>query len=238
MTSEKRKNDNSVQSGILYLVPTPIGNLEDVTQRALKVLSAVDIIASEDTRHSSSLLRNLNITYNKLESYHDYNEESKSKLLVEEIINGKSVALISDAGSPGISDPGYRIISEAVKNKIKIISLPGPTAFVPALIASGFRFDKFLFAGFPPHKKGRMTFLKELAGFPFTIVLYESPHRIEKLINEINEHFGSERSICLAREISKIYEDYQRGTAPELLLSIKSGMIIKGEYVVIIDSQK
>lgn len=238
MSYEKEKNSHPKIEPGLYIVPTPIGNLEDLTLRAIKVLSSVDIIACEDTRHSGSLLKSHNIFVNKLESYHEHNEESKSEILINELLNLKSVALISDAGMPGISDPGYKLVKKAIANDIKIISLPGPTAFVPALIASGFRNDRFLFAGFPPHKKGRKTFFEKLSDFDATIILYESPFRILKLLEDIENFVEGNREICLAREISKVFEEYLRGCAKDLLKHFSGGKQPKGEYVVIIDGKK
>ncbi len=231
---DEKNNQNTIEPG-LYIVPTPIGNLEDITQRAMKILSSADIVACEDTRHSGSLLKSLKIHAKKLESYHEHNEESKSDFLLLELTAGKSIALISDAGMPGISDPGYRLINKAIENGIKIISLPGPTAFVPALIASGFANDRFLFAGFPPHKKGRKTFFEKLAGVDCTIIMYESPYRILKLLDDVGKYISEDRKICLAREISKIYEEYLRGTSTELKNLFTDSKQPKGEYVVIVE---
>ncbi|OGU16290.1 MAG: 16S rRNA (cytidine(1402)-2'-O)-methyltransferase [Ignavibacteria bacterium GWB2_35_12] len=222
----------------LYIVPTPIGNLDDITIRAVKILSSADIIACEDTRHTGTMLKILNIPHKKLESYHEHNEESKSAFLVNEILSGKSVALVTDAGTPGISDPGYRIIKKAIENNIKIVSLPGPTAFIPALVASGLPVNEFHFYGFLPAKKGRKTFLQEVASQKATSILYESPYKILKLIDELIEHCGSQRQVCIAREISKVYEEYIRGTLEECKQKLQSKTSIKGEFVVVIEGNR
>jgi 16S rRNA (cytidine1402-2'-O)-methyltransferase len=218
----------------LYLVPTPIGNLEDITLRAMKILRQADIIACEDTRHTGQFLKLLDIKNKKLSSYHEQNEKEKAIQLVHEIIDGSSVALVSDAGTPGISDPGYRIIQSAIENHVEIISLPGPSAFLPALIASGLPFNNFIFLGFPPQKKGRKTFLNNLKICEYTSILYESPFRIIKLLDELIEMLGENHKICVAREISKIFEEYIRGTLSECSNILKKRTVIKGEFVVVI----
>ena len=218
----------------LYIVPTPIGNLDDITIRAIKILSSADIIACEDTRHTGIMLKALNINHKKLESYYEHNEETKSEYLVKEIISGKTVALVTDAGTPGISDPGFRIIRKAIENNIKIISLPGPTAFIPALVASGLAVNEFHFYGFPPAKKGRKTFLQEVAYQKSTSILYESPYKIQKLIDELIEYCGPDKQVCIAREISKVFEEYIRGTLQECRTILAKKQVIKGEIVVIL----
>jgi 16S rRNA (cytidine1402-2'-O)-methyltransferase len=218
----------------LYLVPTPIGNLEDITIRALNTLRNADIIACEDTRHTGQLLKLLEIKNKKLSSYHEQNEKEKAIQLVNEILDGSSVALVSDAGTPGISDPGYRIIQSAIENQVEIVSLPGPSAFLPALIASGLPINNFLFLGFPPQKKGRKTFLTQIKNCEYTSILYESPFRIIKLIDELIEILGENHKICIAREISKIFEEYIRGTLSECVKILKKRPSIKGEFVVVI----
>lgn len=235
MNSGRAKKSKDTIVNALYLVPTPIGNMDDMTFRAIEVLKNVDIIACEDTRHSGILLKYFDISPKQLESYHEHNEEKKSEFLLKELISGKTVAIITDAGTPGISDPGYRIIKKAIENGVKVITLPGATAFVPALVSSGFSSGRFLFASFPPHKKGRKTFLENLSREKNPIILYESPFRIIKLIEEISMIFGAERRICLGREISKIFEEYIRGTASECLEKLKSSAAIKGEFVVVIE---
>jgi 16S rRNA (cytidine1402-2'-O)-methyltransferase len=221
----------------LYIVPTPIGNLQDITLRAIDILSNVDIIASEDTRRSGLLLKSLNINSSaSFRSYFDFNEEKKSLALIKEIQNGKSVALISDAGTPCISDPGYKLINKAHQNNIKIISLPGATAFVPALVASGFSNHCFTFFGFPPQKKGRQTFIKNAINCENTTILYESPHRILKLIKEIAE-LDNNRNVFISREISKIYEEHILFNTSQF---INNEIILteKGEFVVILEGNK
>lgn len=229
--------ENNAIEPALYLVPTPIGNLDDITLRAVKVLRAVDIIASEDTRRTGMLLKLLKIQSKKTESYHDHNEEDKAKYLVKLISEGKSIALVSDAGSPAISDPGYRIVKEAALQGIKIIPLPGATAFVPALTASGLHVNAFTFLGFPPQKKGRKTFLSQIPDMKHTVIMYESPHRIEKLVDELIEICGEDRQVCVAREISKIYEEFVRGSLKECkdILNAKNSQ--KGEFVLVLQGK-
>lgn len=235
---EQTENKNIELEAALYLVPTPIGNLDDITLRAMKVLSAANIIACEDTRTTQSLLKKLEIRYEKLLSYHEYNERERAAELVQAMLAGKSVAIVSDAGTPAISDPGYRIINEAINNEIKIIPLPGANAMLPALLGSGFATNEFLFLGFPPQKKGRQTFLTNAAKMPQTLIIYESTHRIGKLIKEIVEHFGGDTQICIARELSKIYEEFIRGTAEEVLAIFEQRKEFKGEIVVLINKRE
>lgn len=218
----------------LYVVPTPVGNLEDITLRAINVLREADIIACEDTRRTGMLLKHFNITPKKLESYHNHNEQTKAEFLSDKILGGASVALVSDAGTPAISDPGYRIVNAAIEKEIKIIALPGATALIPALAASGLAVNEFSFMGFPPQKKGRKTFIEMAMQQPRTTILYESPFRILKLLKEIDNH-SSKRKVCLAREISKIYEEYIRGTAAECIELLSRRQNIKGEFVVVIE---
>ena len=230
MQSEKNKIEVA-----LYIVPTPIGNLEDITVRAINVLKNVDIIACEDTRRSGLLLKSLEISHSaQLHSYYDFNEETKSVALIAQILNGKSVALISDAGTPCISDPGYKLVNKAIEKGIKIISLPGATAFVPALVASGFAVHSFTFLGFPPQKKGRSTFLKNALNSSNTVILYESSHRVLKLISEISQ-IDNNRNICIGREISKIFEEYIRFNTSDFAEE-KIKITEKGEFVIIIQS--
>jgi len=227
---------NETTNGILHIVPTPIGNLDDITIRAVKVLSDVDIIACEDTRHTGNLLKSLSIIPKKLISYHEHNEKQRANEIIQEIKSGNSVALVTDAGTPLISDPGFPLIKLAVENDVKIISLPGATAFVPALSSSGFPTNSFVFLGFPPQKKGRATFLKKLDSINETIILYESTHRIIKLLDELINLFGESRQICIAREISKIHEEYIRGSALQCKEYLLKNNKVKGEFVVVIDS--
>lgn len=218
----------------LYIVPTPIGNLEDITQRAVNVLGNADIIACEDTRTTGKLLNLLNIPHKKMTSLHQHNESAKANSLVEAIKNGKSVALASDAGTPGISDPGYRIIAAAIEECVKVVPLPGATAFVPALIASGFPNHHFTFFGFPPQKKGRMTFFEMVCNHQFTSILYESPHKIVKTLETLTNSIP-ERKICVAREISKAFEEFVIGTPAECL-EVFTQKQAKGEFVLVICS--
>lgn len=221
----------------LYIVPTPVGNMEDITLRAINILKNVDIIACEDTRHTGMLLKALNINNdNKLQSYYNYNEEIKSDILINEILNGKSIALVSDAGTPCISDPGYKLINKGIEQNIKIIALPGATAFVPALVASGLAVNSFTFIGFLPQKKGRQTALKKIMNIDNTIVLYESSHRIIKLISEISQ-IDNNRNICVSREISKVFEEHIRFNTAEFLDN-KIKITEKGEFVVVIEKTK
>lgn len=217
---------------MLYIVPTPVGNLEDITLRALRVLKEVDLILAEDTRTSGLLLKHFDI-HNRLLSYHKYNEHGEVAALVERLQAGEDMALVSDAGTPGISDPGFLIARECVKAGVEVQCLPGATAFVPALVGSGIPCDRFVFEGFLPQKKGRGSRLEALKDEPRTMVFYESPYRIVKLLTQIGEVLGSERSVATCREISKIHEEYVRGTAAEVLEHFKTNEP-KGEFVVIV----
>ncbi|MFM6937747.1 MAG: 16S rRNA (cytidine(1402)-2'-O)-methyltransferase, partial [Aquirufa sp.] len=200
----------------LYLVPTPIGNLEDITLRAIRVLGEVDGILAEDTRNSGQLLKHLNIS-KPLYSHHAHNEHTGVPGVIKMLKEGKSLALISDAGTPGISDPGYLLVKACVDNGIEVESLPGATAFVPALVNSGFPTDRFVYEGFLPHKKGRQTRWKALAEEERTIVLYESPHRLVKALEQIIEFISADRLVMVGRELSKMHEQMVRGTATEVL---------------------
>lgn len=222
----------------LFLVPTPIGNLEDITLRALKIISNADILACEDTRRTGLLLKHYSIHANKLESYHEHNEKEKSDFLTDEIKKGKSIAIITDAGTPGISDPAYRIVQKAIEKKIEIIPLPGPTAFVPALVASGLPVNEFRFFGFPPQKKGRKSFIESLASVDCTMILYESPYRIPRLLLQLSEVLEKDRKICIAREISKLHEEFIRGDIQTLLDLMNQKNKVKGEFVVVIEGKK
>lgn len=216
----------------LYLVPTPIGNLDDMTIRAIKVLREVDLILAEDTRTSGILLKHHDIQ-NKLQSYHVHNEHKIISFLLERIQAGQKMALITDAGTPGISDPGFLLVRECIKNGIEVECLPGPTAFVPALVKSGIPTDTFLFVGFLPQKKGRSTAFKKLSEEKRTIVLYESPFRLVKTLEEIVMYFGERRRISVSREISKLHEETRNGEAREVLDYYKEKGV-KGEIVVIV----
>ena len=222
----------------IYLVPTPIGNLEDITIRALRVLASADVVACEDTRHTGNLLKQYGINAKKFDSFHEHNEKTKASALVSLVDSGKSVALVTDAGSPGISDPGYRLVHQAIESGAEIVPLPGATAFVPALTASGMAVDSFVFLGFPPQKKGRQTFMKALAEMQHTAILYESPYRAAKLAEEIVEYCGAARRVCFCREISKVYEEFIRGTAEECQRELSGRQSVKGEFVVIVGGAK
>ncbi len=220
----------------LYIVPTPIGNLEDITLRAIRILKEVDVILAEDTRKTGILLKHLNIT-KKLQSHHQFNEHKTIERIVNAISAGQSVALVSDAGTPAISDPGYLLIRECVRNEIKVECLPGATAFVPALVNSGLPADRFIFEGFLPPKKGRKTKLEQLAKFPYTLIFYESPYRLIKTLEAFSKYFGEERKAAVARELSKIYEETIRGTLSELIVHYKD-KTIKGEIVIVVEGKK
>ena len=217
----------------LSIVPTPIGNLNDITYRAIKVLKDSDIILCEDTRISKRLLDKYSID-KPLYSYHIHNEHKVVEKYIQYIISGKKVSLISDAGTPGISDPGYLIIRESVKKNIEIDCLPGPTAFVPALINSGISSDKFVFEGFLPKKKGRMSRIEFLKEEKRSIIIYESPHRIKRLIEELKAVFGGQRLVSISRELSKIHQENIRGTLDEVDKNLESKNI-KGELILIIN---
>ncbi|MDA3906328.1 MAG: 16S rRNA (cytidine(1402)-2'-O)-methyltransferase [Bacteroidales bacterium] len=216
----------------LYLVPTPIGNLEDFTHRAVRILKEVDLILAEDTRTSGKLLKHYGIS-KKLLSYHIHNEHKSVGHLVDRISTGESMALISDAGTPAISDPGFLLVRECIKNNIEVDCLPGPTAFIPALVNSGLPNDRFHFEGFLPHKKGRQTRLIALAENPFTTIYYESPHRLVKSLKQFAEFFGEDRQASVSREISKMYEETIRGTLSKLYQHFEK-KVVKGEIVMVI----
>ena len=220
----------------LFIVPTPIGNLEDMTFRAVKILKEVDLILAEDTRTSSKLLRHYEIT-NKLFAYHQHNEHKVLQRLVDRLSEGETMALITDAGTPAISDPGFLLVRECIKNDIEVECLPGATAFVPALINSGMPADRFFFEGFLPHKKGRQTRLRELAEMPHTLVFYESPHRLIRTLEQFSEYFGADRQASISRELTKIHEETVRGTIQSLLEHFKNKSI-KGEIVIVIGQKK
>lgn len=228
---------NSQTEGKLYIVPTPIGNLEDITLRAIRILKEVNIILAEDTRKTSFLLQHFQIQYQKLQSHHKFNEHKSGNKIIEQLQAGNTVALVSDAGTPGISDPGFLIVKQCIENNIAVECLPGATAFVPALILSGFATDSFLFDGFLPHKKGRETKFKQLATESRTVVVYESPHRIEKTIQQLAVFFEPERQICICRELTKKFEECIRGSVAELNKSIANYKLV-GEMVIVIEGRK
>lgn len=216
----------------LYIIPTPLGNLEDITFRAVRYLKEVDLLFAEDTRTTRVLLQHLGID-RKIMAHHQHNEHQSAPEIVRLISQGQSVGLVSDAGTPGISDPGFLLVREALKSGLHVECLPGPTAFVPALVVSGLPCDRFHFEGFLPMKKGRQTRLQSLARMTETVVLYESPHKISKTLEQIVEFFGPDRKVSLSREISKLHEETLRGTANELLEHFKTHEP-RGEMVVII----
>ena len=218
--------------GILYVVPTPVGNLEDVTARALRILREADLILAEDTRTSGNLLRHFDIR-NAMQSFHKFNEHQVVSNFVSRLLGGETIALVSDAGTPGISDPGYLLVHEAVKAGVEVITLPGPTAFVPALVSSGLPCDKFCFEGFLPQKKGRMTRLQELRDEPRTLIFYESPHRVVKTLEQFAEVFGPDRPVSVCREISKVHEESVRGTVAEVLAHFREEEP-RGEFVIVL----
>ncbi len=222
--------------GTLYLVPTPVGNLEDITYRALRVLKEADLILAEDTRTSGNLLRHFEIK-NAMISYHKFNEHQTVDRVVERLRSGETVAVISDAGTPGISDPGFLVAREAIKAGIDVCCLPGATAFVPALVSSGLPCDKFCFEGFLPVKKGRQTRLTTLAEEPRTLIFYESPHRLVKTLAQFVEVFGADRPVSVCREISKMHEESVRGTLAEVL-SHFTEVEPRGEFVIVLGGKE
>jgi 16S rRNA (cytidine1402-2'-O)-methyltransferase len=219
----------------LCLVPTPIGNLEDITLRSLRILKEADVIFAEDTRVTKKLLNHFDIKQLVI-PFHAHNEHKSLRTTVDRIKMSELAVLVSDAGTPGVSDPGFLLIRECITENIIIECLPGPTAVIPALVASGFPCDRFCFEGFLPHKKGRQTKLLALAEEDRTILLYESPHRLVKCLGQIEEFMGSERQVCVAREISKIYEEYRRGTAAEVKKHYEEHPP-KGEIVIVIEGK-
>ena len=217
----------------LYIVPTPIGNLEDITLRAINVLKSVDFILAEDTRTSSHLMRHLGIE-KPMHSHHKFNEHATVGRVVESIAAGKDVALVSDAGTPGISDPGFLLVRRCVEEGIEVVTLPGPTALIPALVQSGFPCDRFCFEGFLPQKKGRMKRLEELSSETRTVIFYESPYRVVKCLEQIAETFGTERRVAVVREITKKFEETVRGSVAEAITHFKAHEP-KGEFVIVVE---
>ena len=217
---------------MLYLVPTPIGNLKDITLRALEVLKEVDLILAEDTRTSSHLLNHYQIT-KPISPYHQHNEHKIVQHLVDQLKAGKKIAVLTDAGTPGISDPAFLLVRECVKNDIKVECLPGSTAFVPALVNSGIPSNRFVFEGFIPVKKGRQTLLKQLAEEERTMIFYESPMRLVKTLENFIQYFGAERNCCVSRELTKIFEENKRGTLTEVSEYFKQKGV-KGEIVIVV----
>ena len=219
----------------LYLVPTPIGNLQDITLRALDVLKKADLILAEDTRKSSILLKHFQIS-SPLQSFHKFNEHKNLAFIVRQLSEGKEIALISDAGTPGISDPGFLLVRECIKNEIEVETLPGATAFVPALVNSGLPGERFCFEGFFPQKKGRNKKMEELKEEKRTMIFYESPFRLLKTLELFSTWFGSERKAAVARELTKIHEETVRGSLEELMEYFKE-KTIKGEIVIVVEGK-
>jgi len=220
----------------LYIVPTPIGNLEDVTFRAINILTDVDLILCEDTRRSKKLLIHYNID-TPLRSHHKFNEHKEVGKVVDKILSGEKIALISDAGTPGISDPGFLAVRTCLENNIEVECLPGATALVPALVNSGIPFERFVFEGFLPVKKGRKTRLEKLTNEDRTMIFYESPHKFLKTLNDFSNSFGADRKISVSREITKIYEETIRGSV-EHIINLFTDKIPKGEFVIIVEGCK
>ena len=218
--------------GILYIVPTPVGNMEDMTLRAIRILKEVDLILAEDTRTSGILLKHFDIK-NQLLSHHKFNEHGTSASVVQRLLAGQNVALISDAGTPGISDPGFFLAREAVRAGVKVQCLPGATAFVPALVSSGLPCDRFAFEGFLPQKKGRQTKLQSLVDEERTMIFYESPYRLLKTLQQFAEFFGADRQVSVCREISKIHEESVRGSLEEVIAHF-TATEPRGEIVIVL----
>ncbi len=222
-------------SGSIYIVSTPIGNLADISLRAIDILKTVDLIACEDTRQTSKILNHYKIK-NKMTPYHDHNKEYKTSSLIDLIKKGNSIALVSDAGTPGISDPGFYLIREAIKNDINISPIPGPSALTAATVASGMEIDRFLFEGYLPRKKGRLKRLKELAAYKVTIVIFEGPHRVLKTLRDLRDTLG-DRKAAIGRELTKVHEEFIRGNLSVLIANF-SERKPKGEFVILIEGNK
>ena len=229
-------NGSQLTASMLYLIPSPIGNLADITFRAVEVLKKVDLILAEDTRTSAVLLKHYDIN-RPLSSYHQHNEHKIVAHLADQLAAGKTIALITDAGTPGISDPAYLLVRECINKNILVECLPGATAFVPALVNSGLPLDSFCFEGFLPLKKGRQTFLKKMAIEDRTMVFYESPVRLVKTLNNFIEYFGAERQCCVSRELTKKFEENKRGTLQEVCNHF-SAKAVKGEIVIVVQGKK
>ncbi len=220
----------------LYIVPTPIGNLEDITLRALRILKEADLILAEDTRKTGILLKHYGIE-KKMSSHHLFNEHKTVSSLSEKIRDGINIALVSDAGTPSISDPGFLLVRECLKAGIEVECLPGPTALIPALVNSGLPSDRFIFEGFLPHKKGRQTRMIQLAEESATMIFYESPHRLVKTLEQFIGYFGEERQACVSREITKIHEENRRGSLSALAEYYRQ-KLVKGEIVIVVEGKK
>lgn len=220
----------------LFLVPTPIGNLDDITLRAINVLKEVDAILAEDTRTSGNLLRHLGIS-KPMSAFHLNNEHQQVEHMADRITAGETLALVTDAGTPAISDPGFMLVRECINRGIEVECLPGATAFVPALVNSGLPADHFIFEGFLPHKKGRQTKIQQIANYPYTTILYESPYRLVKTLQQLMEVMGPDRRVSVARELTKIHEENVRGTLAEVI-EYFSQKDVKGEIVIVVESAK
>lgn len=222
-----------IEDALLFLIPTPIGNLEDITLRAVRILNEVDLILAEDTRTTAKLLRHYHIK-NRLHSYHAHNEHKITDQIIVQLKSGNRIGLVSDAGTPGISDPGYLLVNACIKNNIPYESLPGPTALIPALIKSGLPTDRFVFEGFLPHKKGRKTRLQSLQNESRTMIFYESPHRLIRCLEEFKNFFGPDRKASISRELTKKFEESYQGTIEEIIKHF-SKKPIKGEIVIVLE---
>lgn len=222
---------------MLYIVPTPIGNLEDITLRAIRILKEVDLILAEDTRTSKKLLTHYEIE-TPLRSYHAHNEHAITNSIIQQLASGQIIALISDAGTPGISDPGFMLTRACMEENIPVQCLPGATAFVPALVNSGLPCDKFHFEGFLPHKKGRQTRLKYLCELPYTFILYESPHRLVKCLKQLAEFCGEERLACICRELTKMHEESVTKSLTKLINYFDTEKKVRGEIVIVVEGKK
>jgi len=235
--NDERSADAQRLAAGLYVVPTPIGNLEDITLRALRVLRQADLIACEDTRHTQKLLNHFGIT-TPTQSYHQHNEAGRAQDLVERIGGGGSVALVSDAGMPGISDPGALLIQAAVERRLNVVAIPGPSALVTALVASGLPTERFHFVGFLPARSGeRRNMLEELANITDTLIFYEAPHRIVEMLLDLENQFGSDRQVVIARELTKVHEEFLRGTAAELAKELAARATTKGEITLVVSGK-
>jgi 16S rRNA (cytidine1402-2'-O)-methyltransferase len=233
-SSEIQSPERAGLTPALYLVATPIGNLEDITLRALRILKEVDLIACEDTRQTQKLLNHYNIT-TKTISYHEHNEMTRAAELMKDLQEGASIALVSDAGMPGISDPGFRLISLAIRHHVPVVPIPGASAFLAALVASGLPTDSFRFSGFLPAKRGeRRAALEAIKSSPRTQVFYEAPHRVVETLSDVCEVLGNNRHVVIAREVTKLHEEFLRGRAGEILETLKSRETVKGEITLLI----
>jgi 16S rRNA (cytidine1402-2'-O)-methyltransferase len=221
---------------LLYLVPSPIGNLQDITLRALEVLKQVDLILAEDTRMSSRLLNHYQII-KPLSPYHQHNEHRVLHHLVDQLLQGKKMALLTDAGTPGVSDPAFLLVRECIKVGVTVECLPGATAFVPALVDSGLPMNRFVFEGFLPPKKGRQTLLKQLAEEERTMIFYESPMRLVKTLEELGQYFGADRRCCVSRELTKLFEENRRGSLEEVGAYFREKGV-KGEIVIVVEGKQ